>query len=280
MKKYFTKKVLIIVLIALFISITAAITVSVNDTANTFLGNAVSTVTAPVRRVLASVADSLEQLYDYIYRYDMLEEENTELKNRIAELESEKRDADELRRENQQLRGLLELDNRDDELEFDEVSIISWSASNYDSSFTISKGESHGLALNDCVITGSGYLIGYITALNATTATVTTVIDPDVSLGAMIYEAGELAIAEGDFQLMQDGNLKLTYLDERSQVVEGYTITTSGRSGTYPRGLVIGTVESVHMDELGLEDYAVVAPSAELERISEVYVVTEFGVLE
>ncbi|MBE6948590.1 MAG: rod shape-determining protein MreC [Ruminococcaceae bacterium] len=276
-KKFFTKKVLIIVLIALFISITTVIAVTSNSSGNTFIGRTVNTLTAPARRMLASVADSMEQLYDYLYKFDTLEAENEELKLRIAELEEERRDYAEVSAENQQLRDLLDLSSRNEELKFEEVSILSWTSSNYDSSFTISKGEKDGLELLDCVITGSGHLIGQITELSATTATVTTVIDPDTSLGAMIYEVGELAMAEGDFQLMQDGALKLTYLDEKTQVVEGYTITTSGRSGTYPRGLVIGTVEMVEMDELGLNDYAVVIPAADLQQISTAYVVTEFG---
>jgi len=33
----------------------------------------------------------------------------------------------------------------------------------------------------------------------------------------------------------------------------------------------------VEMDELGLNDYAVVIPAADLQQISTAYVVTEFG---
>lgn len=280
MKKFFTKKVIIILVVALFIAITTAVTVSISDTANTALGNTVNTITAPVKKVMASIADSIEKLYDYLYKYELLETENQELKERIADLESEEREYEKLDEENQQLRSLLELGKRNDDYVFEAVSVISWSASNYESSFTISKGENDGLELYDCVITGSGYLIGQITELSATSATVTTVIDPDTSLGAMIYDVNELAMAEGDFQLMQDGRLKLTYIDEDSMVVEGYTITTSGRNGTYPTGLVIGTVESVEMDARGFNNYAVIEPSADLKQLSMVYVITEFGITQ
>lgn len=280
MKRFFTKKVIIILLVALFIAITTAVTVSVSDTANTALGNAASTVTAPVKKLMASMVDSLERLYDYLYKYELLETENQELKERIAELESEEREFEKLDEENQQLRDLLELGKRNEDYLFEAVSVISWSASNYESSFTISKGKNDGLELNDCVITGSGYLIGQITELSSNSATVTTVIDPDTSLGAIIYDISELAMAEGDFQLMQDGMLKLTYLDESSKVVEGYTVTTSGRSGTYPVGLVIGTVSSVKMDLQGLNSYAVIEPAADLNQLSMVYVITDFGISE
>lgn len=277
MKKYFTKKVIIIVLIALFIALFAAVTVTLSDTASGHIANVVNTVSEPVKKAMGSMVDSLEQLYNYLYKYDMLEAENEELKAKIAKLEQEERDFDEISDENQQLRDLLELGKRNADYEFEAVSVISWSASNFDSSFTISKGESSGLALNDCVITGSGYLIGKITELNSTSATVTTVIDPNTSVGALIHEIGEIAVAEGDFQYMQEGKMKLSYLEKSSQVMEGYTIVTSGRSGTYPKGLVIGTVDTVHLDKSGLNDFAVITPSAELDNLSMVYVVTDFG---
>ncbi len=280
MKKYFTKKVLIIVLVALFIAIASAITVTVSDSAGGRIANAVNVVTKPVKKGMASIVDGFENLYDYLYKFDTLETENAELKARVAELEREARDFDEVSKENDELRALLELGKRNADYEFEAVSIISWGASNYDSSFTISKGEKSGLALYDCVITGSGQLIGQITELGSSTATVTTIIDPDSSLGAEIYEVSELAMAVGDFQLMQDGKLKLTYLDESSKVVAGQTVMTSGRSGTYPKGLVIGTVEDVQLDTLGLDDNAVIVPAADLEDLSMIYVITDFGMDE
>lgn len=277
MKKYFTKKVIIIVLVALFIALFAAVTVTLSDTASGRIANVINTVSEPVKKAMGSMVDSFEQLYNYLYKYDMLEAENEELKAKIAKLEQEERDFDEISDENQQLRDLLELGKRNADYEFEAVSVISWSASNFDSSFTISKGESSGLALNDCVITGSGYLIGKITELNSTTATVTSVIDPDTSVGALIHEIGEIAVAEGDFLYMQEGKMRLSYIEKSSKIVEGYTIVTSGRSGTYPKGLVIGTVDTVQLDKSGLNDFAIITPSAELDNLSMVYVVTDFG---
>lgn len=280
MKKYFTKKVLIIVLVALIIAIASAVTATVSDRAGGRIANGVNAVTKPFKRGMAAIVDGFEDLYDYLYKFDTLELENEALKERIAKLEQDARDFDTVSKENEELRALLELSERNADYEFEAVSIISWGASNYDSSFTISKGENADIALYDCVITGSGQLIGQVTEVGSTTATVTTIIDPDTSLGAEIYEVNELAMAKGDFQLMKDGKLKLTYLDESSKVVAGQTVLTSGRSGTYPRGLVIGTVEDVRLDTLGLDDDAIILPAADLEDLAMIYVITDFGMDE
>jgi rod shape-determining protein MreC len=276
-KGYISKRVIVIVLIALFIAVMSAVGVALSDTASGRLASAVNSATVPVKRGMSSMVDSLEELYGYLYKYDRLEVENQELKDRIAELEEQTREYDAINEENEQLRTLLDFGERNDSYEFDEVTVLTWSASNYNSSFTINKGSDAGLELNDCIITSTGYLIGRITELNKTTATVTTIIDPSTNLGAEIYEISELAVAEGDYRLMQEGKLKLTYLETGTQVIGGYTVVTSGRSGLYPKGLVIGTVESVTKDNEGLEDTAVVVPKAELEQLSKVYVITDFG---
>lgn len=276
MKKFFDKKVIIIILIALVIALSTAVTVTLNDTASGHIANAINTAVDPVKRGMASMVNSLEQLYGYLYKYDMLEQENEELRERVAELENEAKDYDTLTEENQQLRDLLDLGKRNKDFKFESVTVLSWSASNYNSSFTISKGENAGLELNDSVVTSSGYLVGRITELSPTTATVTTIVDSGASMGAMIYEVEEMAVAEGDFQMMLENRLKLTYINQNSQIMPGYTITTSGRSDLYPKGLVIGTVESVEKDQTGLVDFAVIKPSVNFEKLLTVYVVTDF----
>ncbi len=276
-KGYLNKRVLVIVLIALFIAVMSAVTVALSDTASGRLAGIVNSATAPVKRGMSSMVDSLEELYGYLYKYDRLEAENAELRDRIAELEEQTREYDAINEENEQLRTLLDFGKRNESFEFEEVSVLTWSASNYNSGFTINKGSNAGLELNDCIVTSTGYLIGRVTELNKTTAVVTTIIDPGTNIGAEIYEVNELAVAEGDYRLMQEGKLKLTYLEEGTQIIEGHTIVTSGRSGMYPKGLVIGTVERVIKDSEGLEDSATVAPKADLEKLSKVYAITDFG---
>ena len=67
----------------------------------------------------------------------------------------------------------------------------------------------------------------------------------DRQCGALITRTRETAIAEGDYDLMADGNLRLSYLTEDTSVVIGDTVETSGRGGVFPKGVMIGTVESV-----------------------------------
>ena len=89
-------------------------------------------------------------------------------------------------------------------------------------------------------------------------------------------KVNETAIAEGDYNLMTRGALRLSYLREDSKVVVGDTVETSGRGGVFPKGILIGTVESVQPEESGLSYYAVIKPFVSVDSVSSVSIITEY----
>ncbi len=265
--------------VALVIVLITAVTMSVSDGKEGFFGRTVAAVTKPARSFFSQIADNLERLYGYMYKYDRLAEENAQLRLEIAQMEETRREYQDILDENERLRDLLDLADRHSDYNYASAKIIAWGGSSFSSSFTINKGSDDGLRLNQCVITETGYLVGAITELTPTTATVTTIIDTDSGVGALVYDTGDTGVAMGDFNLMQRGLLKLTYL-EGAELLEGYTVVTSGKSGLYPPDLVIGKITAVVSSSSGLDDYAILEPTADLSALTNVYVVTEFTVSE
>ena len=89
-----------------------------------------------------------------------------------------------------------------------------------------------------------------------------------------------VAGAEGDFALMGEDRLKLSYLPVDTALLVGDYIVTSGLGGYYPSNLVIGTVESVEADDNGLAQYAVLAPMLDFDDLTEVFVIKAFDIVE
>ena len=131
---------------------------------------------------------------------------------RIAEMEEAIRESEQALEENERLRNLLKLSERRRDLSFVMAEIVSRDSSNWASTFTIGKGSVHGIEPFDCVVDDVGNFAGYVSEVGTNWAIVTTVIDSDLELGAFIYRTREAAVAEGDFALMSEGLLKLTYL--------------------------------------------------------------------
>ena len=203
-----------------------------------------------------------------------------ELEKKVAELEGELREGQEAIQENARLRELLGLRSKRQDLTFESAKVTARSASNWQSTLTLSKGEEAGLQPGNCVITSTGVLVGVVSEVGSHTATVSTVIDTSMEMGGIITRTNSAGVLEGDFALMKEGRLKLSYLPDGAQLVAGDEVLTSGKGDVYPSGLVVGQVEGVFSDASGMNRYAVVAPEVALDTLVEVFVIKDFDIVE
>ncbi len=247
------------------------------------VSDAAGGIAGPVARAASSAIEWIEGIYGYIYEYDQLVAENTELRAELAALRQDAIEAAEYEEENTRLRELLGFAEQHADFVFESAKITAWSSSNWTSCFTISKGEDNGenpVEVGDCVVTEYGAMVGQVIEVGSNWSTVRTVIDSSIDVGALVGEAGSVGMCVGDFALMQQGLLKLTYLSENAQLVEGEAVLTSGKGAYIPQGLVIGYIRSVLSEASGQTIYGVVEPACDLSRLSQVFVITDFHIQE
>jgi rod shape-determining protein MreC len=247
------------------------------------VANMTGGVSSPVSQAAASAIEWIEGIYGYIYQYDQLVEENAALRAQVAELQQASISATETEEENARYRELLGFVEKHRDFTLESAKITAWSSSNWSSSFTISKGEDNAanpIEVGDCVITEYGALVGQIIEVGDTWCTVRTVIDSAIDVGALVGEAESVGMCVGDFALMQDGYLKLTYLSESAQLVEGEPVLTSGKGTYIPQGLIIGYIHSVLSEASGQTLYGVVEPACDLGNLTQVFIITDFDIQE
>ena len=242
--------------------------------------DAATAITIPVKQGSAGLVGWLEGIYGYMFKYDSLAKENEELKIKLAETEDRLRDAEDAENENERLRELLDLREKHEDFIFESANIIDRPSSNWSVTYTLSKGGESGIEVGDCVIDSEYNLVGQVTEVGTGWATVRSVIDADMRVGALVGEGGNAAMIVGDFSLMQKGETKLTYLTQETQVLEEDVLITSGKGGAFPKGLEIGTVSSVATEAGGQVEYATVTPSSNLGALSEVFVIKDFNVVD
>ena len=282
MKKLFNSSGGLVLLIALLL---AAITLAVSlfFSGADPLANLWGVVTTPFRSAGAAVSGWAERAFADRYREEVLQEEVERLRQELSDAEEKVRQAEDAIAENERLRELLDLrQKRRDLSDFESVTVTARTLSNWASTFTVSKGSNYGLAEKQCVIDAYGNLVGVVSEVGYNWATVLTVADTDIDMGGKVSRPGGqiAAVLEGDFALMAQGRLKLSFLPEDAQLSAGDLVLTSGRGGVYPPDLVVGTVESVHSDASNMTRYAVVAPKADLDAVSQVFVIKSFDIVE
>jgi rod shape-determining protein MreC len=271
--------ILLLIAAILLAAVTVLASFFLNGMANPLAG-LVGVVTTPVRSGLNAVANWMEDRYDYAFKHDELVEQNRQLLKKVAEMEEEIRQAQAANDENERLRNLMGLAQKRRDFVLESATITAIGPSNWESTVTISKGESAGIAPQQCVVDEFGNLVGIVTTVGPNWATVTTLVDTGTEMGGLIGRTDTAAILEGDFDLMGKGKLKLSYVPESSELILGDEILTSGRGGVYPSGLVVGSVAQVQTDPSGLGRYAIVQPAVDLMGLRQVFVIKEFNVVE
>lgn len=279
MKRRFSRRGVWILAVAAAAAILLSVLSYVSST-STVLHNAAGVAASPFRAASEGVRHWVEDKKKYYQDYSDLLAENQALREEVAELRAGARQAESDREENALLRELIGLREQRRDFAFESATVLERSANNWTSTLTLNRGTTHGVAVNNVVVSSEGYLVGVVTEAGLNWCTVQTVVDTDTELGALLFRTGDAVIAEGDFTLMRQNRLKVTYLPADTALLVGDYIVTSGLGGYYPSDLVIGTVESVEADDNGLAQYAVLAPMLDFDALTELFIIKSFDIVE
>ena len=267
------------VLFAAAVIAVALAVMSFLSTTSSPLANVAGVLSSPFRSAYTAVATWFNDKQNYYKDTTALEEENAELRQQIAKMEAQIRQAQDDSEENAFLRDLLGLQTQRRDFVFENARVTERSVSNWASSLTLDKGTNYDIAVNDCVVDATGNLVGIVSEVGYNWCTVLTVVDTSTSMGAQVFRTKDLVVAVGDFSLMGDGRLRMDYLPADCQLLGGDLVVTSGLGGYYPSGLVIGSVEEVQKDDSGASSYAVLVPEADLDSLTEVAVIKSFDIV-
>lgn len=244
------------------------------------LSNIAGVIVSPFRSAYSTVVNWFGEKQGYLNGYNSLKAENKHLKKKIAGMEEDVRQGKDDSDENTRLRKLLNLQEKHRSFRFEDATITGRSSSNWASTLTLNCGTGRGIKVKDCVVTESNELVGIVSKVGVNWCTVLTVMDTDFSLGAQVFRSKDIGIAQGDFNLMHKEKLKLSYLPAGASLLTGDLVVTSGQGGYYPSGLVLGTIDEVKTDDSGATQYAVLRPKANANKLSEVFVIKSFDIVD
>jgi rod shape-determining protein MreC len=204
-----------------------------------------------------------------------LRSEVQDLRQRLAENATGARDA-------AQLRGLVELRRS---ASFPAATrpvaarVIARSPTVWYSTVKIDKGSGDGLRRNQPVI-ASGGLAGKVTQVTGGTAEVTLITDASSAVSGQVMPNGASGIVKPE--VGEPDDLLLDFVDKGRRVTEGTTVVTSGFTSSrveslFPRGIPIGRVTKVDLDEIELYQRVHMKPFADLREVDFVQVLTAKG---
>ena len=279
MNDFFRNNGLWLLLVAAVLSALLA-AASLTGASSSIAENAVNVLATPFRAATSKFAFWFNDRQ--IYRRDVtqLEEENAALKKQIADMEAAIRQAENDSEENRRLREWLGLrQQRRDLSDLETALITEYTVSNWTSAVTLDKGTDHGVKMGNCVIDPTGALVGVIERAGTNWSTMRTLIDTDTSIGAQVFRTKELGVLQGEFSLMEKGQVRLDFLPADSRLLAGDLVVTSGVGGYYPSGLVIGTIDEVRLNDSGSAPYAILTPQSDVSGLTQVAIIKSFDIV-
>jgi rod shape-determining protein MreC len=220
-----------------------------------------------VQRVTSTAISGIRRGWDGYIGLRHVKQENDSLKRDLAAAQIAVQEQRALASRARGLEKLLEL--RDTvTLQTTAAEIIGAASSPDFRTVTIDKGSREGLRPDMAVIAPAG-VVGRIVVPSARSAKVQLLVDRNAAAGAIVERSraqGVVVGAGGD-------RLDMEYVSEAYEVVVGDVVVTSGIDGIYPKGFVIGRVESVERSG-GAYKRIRVQPAVDFTGIEEVLVVT------
>ncbi|MEG0804696.1 MAG: rod shape-determining protein MreC [Pygmaiobacter sp.] len=229
----------------------------------------------PFQKLAASISRASESFVNKYILIDKVAKENEELKQELIELREQMVDYDAIKAENEQLRKASGILEENPSYEVVNANVIGRDALEKYYSFTIDKGMRHGVEVKDCVISGEG-IVGRVIEVGPNYAKVSTILDPSVSVGAIVSRTRDNGLIGGNAKLAMDKKCAMTLLARDTLAAKGDKITTTGLGGIFPKGLLVGTVEEILPETSGTSMYAVIEPITNIESIKMVMVITDF----
>jgi rod shape-determining protein MreC len=220
---------------------------------------------AEVQRAASSVIGGVRTSWGDYLALQGVRSDNERLRQDVARLQIALQQERAQAQQSRTFEQLLELRSQA-QLATVAAGVIAGSASPDFRTLTIDKGTRDGLRPDMAVLAPAG-VVGRIITPSARAAKVQLLIDRNAAAGALVERSRAQGVVEGT-----GGDLRLNYVSGTADVKVGDVVVTSGIDGIYPKGFVVGQIESVERGS-GTFGAIVIRPAVDFSSLEAVLVV-------
>ncbi len=223
-----------------------------------------------VQSPVTNLSSGISNYFSSISNLRSAQSDNDVLKEKVQELELEKKGKEDLTSENDRLRALLSLKETSKHKVL-YATIIGRDPSVWFDSSIINRGSLDGVKLNMPVVSDGG-LVGRITAVGPLTAQFDLLTRDKSGVGGVVGEIGTSNILGVVAGTSKRDVVEMKYVAGSADVQQGQMVYTTGQDGIYPAGLKIGEIVEVKSGSATVPHQILIRPSAGINSIKEVAV--------
>jgi rod shape-determining protein MreC len=223
-------------------------------------------VFAEVQRAISTGVSGLRRGWGGYVGLRNVKDENESLKRQLADAQIELQRQRAMADRSRGFQRLLELRDQS-KLTTVAAEIIAGGATPDFRTITIDKGSRDGVRRDMAVIAPDG-VVGRVVVPSGRAAKVQLLIDRNAAAGVIVERSRAQGLVIGG----GDDRLQMEYVSEAADIVVGDVVMTSGIDGIYPKGFLIGHVETVEKNGPAYKRI-VVKPAVDFRALEEVLVV-------
>jgi rod shape-determining protein MreC len=230
------------------------------------------TFASPLQSASSKASGATVGFFQQIWNFRGTAQENEQLKERLSQLEMELHAARQAETENERLRSLLSLNEKND-IKSVPARVIARDPSVWFNTITINRGSTSGVAVNMPVVTGGG-IVGRVITVSPWASQVMLITDEKAGAGAVVGQLGQSG-ALGSVRGRADlgvGVIEMRYVSGLEKVEVGDFVMTTGQDDIYPPGLNVGKVVEVKNGSATQAHQILIQPGAQLDHLEEVAV--------
>jgi rod shape-determining protein MreC len=230
------------------------------------------TFASPLQSASSKASGATTGFFQQIWNFRSTAQENEQLKERLAQVETELNTARQAAAENEHLRGLLGLSEQTN-IKSVPARVIARDPSVWFNTITINRGSSSGIEMNMPVVTAGG-IVGRVITVGPWASQVMLLTDEKAGAGAVVGQLGQSG-ALGSVRGRADlgaALIEMRYVSGTEKVEVGDNVMTTGQDGIYPPGLNVGRVVEVKTGSATQAHQILIQPGAQLDHLEEVAV--------
>lgn len=226
------------------------------------------TAAEPASKIFGGFFNFFEDICERVINYKNLEEENRRLRKKVKELVVDKNEFTETLEENNTLKNLISF-AKEEQQKIITAQVLGKVAESEIDAIIINKGEKDGVLLNLPVIAEKGILVGKVIKVFSFSSVVLLLSDGSSNTAGMVQNRTKTAgVIKGGYGL----GIRLVLIPQTEEIMPDDIVISSGVEVEMPKGLVIGTIESIIKEPNTPFQSAIVKPLLDYEKLDIVAV--------
>lgn len=226
-------------------------------------------ISSPIQKVFWQVGDRVSGFFGGFLQIKKLTNEIDELELKNQELFAEITALKELKKENQILRGALDVELQKD-FKLMTARVIGKDISQ--DYLLIDRGSNDNIAKTMPVITQQKILLGRISEVYKNFSKVMLISDKESSFDGEIQGKDISGIVKGR------GNFKLIFdlIPREKEISQGDIVISTSLGGIFPAGILVGQVENVEKSDVEPFQFVEIKPAFDINKINTLFLITAY----